>query len=140
MNLNNIITFISTGGTIWTNMPSALTEFLGSVNYRQKIDLTHYDNEAKCRLVGNVLVGGTNNAKIRVQYSVDNGANWNYFEANGLPQLTGLNTTGIKVSEWVLLPETAKTDVLLRVVGLDGNGTADPSFGTIQLQFNVLLH
>ena len=45
-----------------------------------------------------------------------------------------INTTGLKVSSWVSLAAGATADVFLRVVGINGDATADPGFANIVLQ------
>ncbi|MDQ5822414.1 MAG: hypothetical protein M3540_13335, partial [Actinomycetota bacterium] len=87
---------------------------------------------AQVRLLSNVGQAGTATAALRVQYSLDQAA-WNYLDGGTGPSV-GINTTGLKVSAWLNLPAGAKADVFLRVVGINGDGTADPSFGNIILQ------
>jgi len=125
------ITFLAVGANVaWTNQPAALTEFLGATRNRTKYDLT---NATQVRLIVNVMVAGaTTPAKIRAQYSTDL-STWYYLDGASGPSVD-INTTGLKVSAWVNLAAGAKADVYLRIVGIDGNGAADPAFGNIALQ------
>lgn len=115
----------------WANMPAALTEF-GGANFgcRTLADLTLY---TEFRLLAPVATVGSANAQIRAQYSTD-GASWSYLDGTTNP-VVAINTTGFKITAWQSLTDTARAEVYLRLVGISGNGTADPRFGIITLQF-----
>ncbi len=113
----------------WTNMPAALTEIFGNTYYRISYNLSNFNY---ARLVGNVVQAGATNAQIRVQYSV-NGTNWFYLDEVSGPNVA-INTTGLKISNWVKIAPGAKTDVYLRLVGINGDGGADPRFNCFRLQ------
>ena len=83
-------------------------------------------------MLSNVGQAGAGSAALRVQYSSDQSA-WNYLDGGTGPSVT-ISTTGLKVSTWVALVAGAKADVFLRVVGINGDGSADPSFGNVILQ------
>ena len=119
----------SFGNPPWTNQPAALTELFGLTTGRTRADLTV---SSQVRIEVNVAQAGTASAAIRMQYSTDQ-ASWNYLDGGTGPSVT-VNTTGLKVSPWVNLAAGAKADVYLRVVGINGDGVADPSFGDITLQ------
>ncbi len=110
----------------WTNMPNALTEFPNTP--RTKYDLANAD---EVRIVVMVGVIGTAGATLRFQYSTDQAA-WSDLTAT----VTGLNTTGCKVSAWAVVPAGAKTagDVFIRIAGTGGDGVVDPQFRNIELQ------
>ncbi|MGB9677888.1 MAG: hypothetical protein ACPLZ9_04645, partial [Candidatus Ratteibacteria bacterium] len=112
----------------WTNMPATLTEFAGG-RYRIYYDLTNF---TQARLVGTVIVAGAANAQIRVQYSTDQ-TNWYYLDGTSGPYVS-IGTTGYKISSWVNIASGAKTNVYLRLVGINGDGTADPQFNSFRLQ------
>lgn len=127
--LNVLFTFLADATSLtWTNMPNAETELTGS-NRRIRIDLT---NANSVRLSVNVVTAGANNAVLRVQYSTDQ-ATWNYLDGATGPS-AGVGTTGLQVGSFVNLVAGAKADVYLRVVGVNGNGNADPVFSKIQLE------
>jgi hypothetical protein len=116
----------------WTNQPAALAELDGSTYYRTKQDMT---NALQARLIVNVAVAGAATpAKLRVQYSIDQ-TTWRYLDGTAGPSVNINSPTGLKVSSWASLEPGAKADVFLRVVGLDGDDTADPQFGLALVQF-----
>lgn len=117
---------------VWTNMPSALTEISesGMMLSRTKIDLT---NATQVRLTVAVLARGSNQAKIRLQYSTDQ-STWDYLDGSSEPSVA-IRSTGLQVSNWVDLEDDAKADVFLRIVGINGNGRRDPVFGLMNAQF-----
>jgi hypothetical protein len=119
----------SFGNPGWTNQPAPLTELFGSTIGRSKAD---FSASAQVRLLCDVAQAGAATAAIRVQYSTDQ-ASWNYLDGATGPSVN-LTTTGLKVSSWVNLAAGAKADVFLRVVGVNGDGTADPGFASILLQ------
>jgi hypothetical protein len=110
-------------------MPAALTELGGSARYRTKYDLS---NATKARVVVNVMVAGSANAVICVQYSTDQ-TTWSYLD-NGTEPCAAVNATGVRTSAFVDLATAAKADVFLRIVGRSGNGWTGPQFGQISLQ------
>lgn len=119
----------SFGNASWTNQPAGLTELFGTTAGRVKVDLTA---AAQVRVLSDVAQIGAATAAVRVQYSTDQAA-WNYLDGATGPAVS-INTTGLKVSSWIALAAGAKTDAFLRVVGINGDGTADPAFGNIILQ------
>jgi hypothetical protein len=117
------------GTPSWSNQRAALTELFGTTISRLKADLT---GATQVRLLSNFAQAGAATAAIRVQYSTDQ-ASWNYPDGGAGPAVN-INTAGLKVSSWVDLTAQAKADVFRRVVGINGDGTADPGFGNIVLQ------
>lgn len=93
---------------------------------------THYlAGGSQARFIVNVATVGTATSTFRVQYSVDQ-QTW-----TDLPGTTvNTGTTGLKVSTFTDIPAGAKQDVFLRIVGQNGDGVADPSYGITSLQFN----
>jgi Collagen triple helix repeat (20 copies) len=126
------LTVLSTSilAATWSNQPAAVTELLGSTRFRLRYDLS---NATAARLVVNVVgAGAPTPAKLRLQYSTDL-ITWKYMDDVSDPSVN-IDTTGLKVSGWTNLAPEARADVYLRVVGLDGNGSADPSLGLLQAQ------
>jgi hypothetical protein len=121
--------FSSFGSPSWGNQPASLTELFGTTAGRLKADLT---NVTQVRLQATVVVAGAGTAALRVQYSTDQ-SSWSYLDGASGPSVN-VNTTGVKVSSWVAPAAAAKADVFLRVVGINGDATADPSFSNILLQ------
>ena len=118
-----------TFGGQWDDMPAELTEFDGSAGYRTQYDLT---DATEVRVVVNVETAGSTDSKIRAQYSTD-GSTWNYLDDSSEPSI-GVDASGLRVSPWASLASSAKADVYLRIVGLDGDGAADPIFSRIDIQ------
>jgi hypothetical protein len=125
------VTFLDGRANItWTNQPAALTEFTGATRYRLYFDLT---SAHEARLVAHIATAGAAAASLRVQYSLDGGVSWNYLGDVSGPSL-GIGSAGTFASPWVSLEPAARTDCLLRLVGINGNGVADPVFGRISVQ------
>ena len=112
-------------------MPAAETEFLGVARHRTKIDLS---NANEARLEVNVanpdLVPA--NAEFRLQYSTDQ-TTWNYLDGATGPSVN-VSSAGLEVSPYVSIVNGAKSDVYIRLVGVNGDGTHDPEFGKVDLQ------
>jgi len=111
---------------VLTNQVAGLTEFAGTTDRRIRTDLTDCD---KVRLCGRVNVAGATGAVLRVQYGTDD-TNWSTLTTD-LP-LDG--AVGTKASAWGATPAGAKGDVIIRVVAVGGNGTADPAIGSLMLE------
>lgn len=121
--LNPFVVTLNGGQPIvWTNMPLALT---GASGTQTKIPM-HTSRFA--RLTADVLVQGSTNAVLIGQVSLD-GSAW----VSG-PQVS-ISSTGLKVSTLTVIPAQYQTDVFFRIAGQGGNGTADPSFGLVTIQF-----
>ncbi len=123
------MTFLSSSGilTQWTAQPAALTEIYGAARNRTKVDLT---NATQARFLCNVATAGAAAATLKVQYSSDQ-TSW-----TDLPGASaGIGTTGLKVTAFTAVPADMKQDVFLRVVGLNGDGSADPAFGVTSFQY-----
>jgi hypothetical protein len=120
--VHNVPSFplLQIGGDTWTGMPASLTEYLGLAEHRVQADLTHV---LSVRLVVSVLAyASAATAKLRAQYSTDlSGAgSWNYLDHVVGPNVTKLDTLAPQASTWVNIHASAQTDVLLRIVGIDG--------------------
>jgi hypothetical protein len=125
------ITFHAGGSAVsWSSQPVALTEFLGDIIHRLKIDLTNLFTQA--RLLVNVAAAGDTNAELRAQYSTDQ-SSWYYLDDLAGPRVS-LKGTGLEVSSWIDLCDGAKADVFLRLVGINGDGSESPRFGLIAVQ------
>lgn len=116
----------------WTAMPAALTEFLGSANGRKRKDLsgiTHY------RIHVTQSVAGAAGADLNLQYSINAGSTWNACDTAGAGECAIGTGTGPKNGAWAALVDGAKQDVLLRLVGKDGNASAAPAFRQVYVEF-----
>jgi hypothetical protein len=121
------------GGTniprIWSNQPIAVTELFGVDYLRTKADLT---NASQARLLVNDITAGAATTELRTQYSTDQ-STWNYLDGGTGPNVA-INALGVRVSSWVNIAAGAKSDVFVRLVGINGDATADPAFGITELQ------
>lgn len=101
---------------LWTNMPSALTEFLAVTHLRFIVDLT---NISHLRLEAPVVTVGEAGAKIGVQVQTDltGGGAWAYPDGATGPVAT-ITATGNNLSAEVAVHVTYRTIVLARFVGL----------------------
>jgi hypothetical protein len=112
----------------WT-LPIALTE-LGGLNYlRTRANLGYY---SEGRIVAYVQNGGISGSELLIQYSDASEASWTTMSAISLNLAQG---TGTNNSGWGLLPAGAKTEVVLRVAGRNGNGSDNVRLGSISIQF-----
>ena len=110
----------------WTNQPAADTELLGAAGLcRFKVNLTGY---TEYRWMVSVTTPGVAGADLRLQYSLDDAA---YAD---LSTELDIGTTGRKISNWASLTANARADVWIRIMGKQGNATADPAFGGMRLQ------
>lgn len=117
---------------VWTSMPAALTEFRGLTIHRACAFLS---SKTQAQLTANVTVAGAAGAGLRVQASLDNGANWRSLEAGaGVGPQVSISATGVIKGPPINIDAAVRKDVLLRVVGGGGNGTISPQFGTILLR------
>lgn len=127
-----IVPFVQqTGVWTWMNLPAVAAELNGP-RLRAAAELTHY-HQARVHVVraGGSVFAGT---KIAIQYSTDQ-SSWAYLDATSGPFVDVSTTTNMVTGAWVDLDSGAKTDVFLRFVGLDGNGSSDPDFGNIMAEF-----
>jgi len=125
----------TTTGQPWTNQPQIRTEFFGANTARLQADLSV---ATSYRLEAEVLTASTspNTPKLCIQFSTDNGANWTYLDgtadaaANTTASVScvSIASTGMQKTSFLNLTAAAKSDVLLRIVGLGGDGAKDPAF------------
>lgn len=122
------------GATVWTNMPAALTELFGATANRRKLDATGY---TQFRINGRHSVVGAAGSKLYLQYSTDN-VSFSDAESGGHSSgdyaLDGTVSTPLTTT-WVNLATGAKADVYWRIVGVTGNGAADPNITSLAVQF-----
>ena len=125
--LVGVVTLLQSGaGETWFNMPAALTEFDSISHTRTKLDLT---GAVDSRVVVRKGAAAVATAKIKVQYSSDE-STW----ADLCEVSLSITVDVTHVGAWTVVPSGAKADVFVRIVGIDGDGAADPTFGLITLQ------
>jgi hypothetical protein len=131
-----VIPILNAAATTWSNMPAALTELSGNAVRRQIRDLPQY---AQFRFHVNVTVAGLAGSKIGVQYSLDGGMNWSGLDNGTAATISTLtqatDALGTFMTEWVTINSAARINgVMLRIVGQDGNGAADPDLSNIVIE------
>jgi len=122
-----------TAALAWTNMPAAVTEFRALTIHRVKFSLANF---RQARLCANIQVVGVAAAEIGIQASTDNGATWYSLTGvlNSAGPFVSIAALGTVVGPIVDIAASMAKDVLLRLVGRNNDGAADPSFGNISLQ------
>jgi len=130
-------------GVYYKNLPSAVGEMALSVTvngtaydgYRWKYDCS---NVTQFRIIVAQTVAGSAFSKLRLRYSTDNST---YLDAeSGTTGYLDVGVgTGVKVGEWTDLVAGGKDDVWFALFGSGGNGTADPGFKSIYVQYRVVV-
>lgn len=117
----------------WTNMPAALTELFGNDRGRRSADLT---GMTEFRVSAQVSVTGSAGALLRAEYSTNGGGAWANLETGGTGGDVDISVAvGLLVGQWSPMDPTAADDVQLRLVGVNGNATADPAFRYLGIEF-----
>jgi hypothetical protein len=119
---------VATGtAAVWTNMPAALTEFLAAAAgiYRQRADLTP---TVEARLVCWQTIAGSTAALLKAQSSPD-GNTW-----TDLCNVAVGAGTGLKTGTWTAVAVGQRIDAHLRLVGIGGDGVADPAWHWVTLE------
>ena len=125
---------------VFTNLANAAVTEVIAARMRTRIDLTY---AVETRLIVSQVVIAAAGTNWRVQYSTDGGTNWTYLDGtvgtsttSGGPSVAAAASTAnsLQVGSWTTLAAGAKADVLVRFVGTQGNGTADPSVARVALQ------
>jgi len=96
---------------------------------RKQLNLINYK---QARICVQVIAPGSVTSVIGAQYSINGGETWLFLDGINGPA-AALIVTGSSVSPYVDLDETAKSDILIRWVTLNGNGITTPIIGSIIL-------
>ena len=90
---------------------------------RDKWQIRPCSHAATARIVVTVVTAGGTGSVLRAQYTTDltGASGWAYLDASAGPSVA-IDATGTAVSSSVTLTAAAKADVLLRLVGLNGDG------------------
>lgn len=117
-------------------MPAALTELSGNAVRRQIRDLHQF---SQFRFHVNVIAVGLAGSKLGVQYSLDGGSNWNGLDNGTAATISTftqpVDAIGTFMTAWATINSAArKNGVMLRIVGQDGNGAADPDLSNIVIE------
>lgn len=125
---------------VWTGMPRALTEFLGTTNHRLAVDtslgLTAVRFQAIC------TVASTNaTAFIGIQESVDSGSTWTDLSTSFHLVISNTHCPGLVDSGLAGISIIASVNALFRVFGQNGNGAGDnPAFTSITFTTNGVIN
>lgn len=120
---------------IWTNMPAAYTEIFNTAGLRQFVNLTGY---TQARFWSSkIYVAGASGSRIYVEYSTDQVV-WAALDgsADGVPGSLGITvqTPPARTTAPFVITPAARGPVWLRLVGIGGDGVADPSWGNVGLE------
>jgi len=132
------VVILPPGATIWTNMPAALTFFSGQTRWGIPMDLTLKADMKLHVLMGGA--GGSTNAKIRLLYRTQAAG-----YSTTITDYTTVGTSEVQVTigtsintlvstAWIPIIAGAKTNSIIAVAGIDGDGAADPGFLSIYLE------
>jgi hypothetical protein len=120
-------------------MPAAVTIFIGVFAYIQKVDLTGF-TQARLRVnkLGVAAAGAT--SLIRASYSTTyTQTAGSYLQLGSAAQVEvtiGTTINSFFDSGWINLAAGAIADnIYITIIGANGNGTADPVFGSITVEF-----
>lgn len=120
----------------FTNIAAAITEIPAGAGARNRADLS---NTTQIRVVAGVTTASAAGAVLAVQYSLDNGSTWVFSDGgssytSGVSAAASLAATGTIGGTWRTVPTAMKTDVVLRLVTVNGDGAADPVVGRMDVQ------
>lgn len=122
----------------WTNMPAALTFFLGQSRWFVMADLT---NRTQIRLAGGVFnSAGSASAKLRILYRTQAAgydltiSNYSTIGTSEVQMTLGTTVNTVVESGWIDIVAGAKGKVLIALAGIDGDGVADPAFTGIWVE------
>lgn len=133
-----VITFQAASGTdlTWTNQPAAVSLLLSNARHVQKHDLAGFRQARLC--CWKAGAAAATGAKLYLRYSTSHSTTATDYSAIGASDATvSIDTTNAFLdSGWVDLVAGAMADgVFLAVIGEGGDGSADPTFGTIYAMF-----
>lgn len=134
----------NTVSVIYTNMPSAV-DFFGAAAgnaagfaYIQEVDLTGF-TQARLRVNKLGVAGNTNStirAVYRTAYSQTASAYSQLGSAAQVEVVVGTTINSFFDSGWINLAAGAiANDIYIAIVGLNGNGTLDPVYGSVTVEF-----
>jgi hypothetical protein len=127
-----------TSGIGWASQPRAETEIFGDTSNRTRI-WYNMSRVMYYRVVANLAQGSNTSATLRPQYVYQQNQVFRNFTTDTSDALN-INKTYIKQvikTNWIAKPSGMNNDTLIRLVGINGNGTAssNPAFYRISFQF-----
>jgi hypothetical protein len=115
----------------WTSQPTAETQLFNNDFNRRRANLV---NAIQYRLQTHIATAGSNASRIYLQFN--NSGTWTNCSPSG--NNIRLNVTGFIVSNWTDMVTACKSDVLLRIMAISGNGTASPSLRSLHIEVRAL--
>lgn len=132
----NVTLVLNASSIAWTNMPSAATLMLGNAATVRAVDLSAF---TECRLTVVQFNAAASGADLRLRYSASaSGSAGSYSAISTAECEVALGTAaGMHYldSGWKTLAVGAIDEVYIAVVGIDGNGAADPAFLAVTAEF-----
>lgn len=114
----------------YVNAPSGgAAEWAGAGTWRAAVDLSPY---TECRLSAVVTAAGATGGEAAIEAAPS--GSFDFLDGGDGPKVP-LDAPGLLISEWRPIRSGYRTDVVLRVVSVAGNDTADPALGTTVVQF-----
>lgn len=127
---------LSAGSTAWANMPGAATLMYGNAATVRAVDLSAY---TQCRLTVSQFNAAASPAHLRLRYSASAAGSAGSYSAISASECeVALGTSaGMHYldSGWETLDAGAIGEVYIAVVGVDGDGAADPAFLAVTAEF-----
>ena len=120
-------------------MPAAITFFLSATgNPITKLDLSTY-TQGRLLVNKTSVAGAAANTAILIRYSTtftQTAGSYLTMGTSEIQSVVGTTAAGYFDSGWIDLVAGAKADgIFVGLFGINGNGTADPQFGTVIAQF-----
>jgi len=113
--------------TVLINQTESLFEY--GPEFRKKMVLNTY---TQARVSTIVHDAGYASSSLAIQYSANDGNDWDFMNGSTAPSLS-LAVTGNIAGEWVDIVSESKSDILLRWVTQGGDSVESPSIGSIIL-------
>ncbi|MEQ1494512.1 MAG: hypothetical protein ABL912_01960 [Novosphingobium sp.] len=130
------VDFLATGAAqAWGAVATAAVEeaFAGNKNRRRPANLS---GRRRARMSAAITVAGVAGWTVAVQYSTDGGTNWAYLDGVSGPRVQiGTTTADTVFGSWVSIVPAARRDVILRAIGVSGNGVATPTVAQLAAEF-----
>jgi len=112
---------------VFDKMPAVTTEMDNGI--RTKVNLA---GASSASLAVTVKSTGSINSKLFVEYSY-NENNWDYLGSSQNTPAVTINTIGSLMGIEIPITSSALSTVILRIVGIDGDGVTSPEIGNISL-------
>ena len=126
------VTFMSQTSAVWTNMPSAFTEFMGNFQFRNLFDMT---GVTSVNLSATVTTVGSAVTALYLMWSTNGGTTFDNVGNVGSSPTVNIGVAGIRTSGWAFLNTKLTGECILAVWGSDGNLALDPRFGNVSALF-----